>query len=192
MSRDRASRGKWFPGTRLFLYVGGLLGLVRAAGEAVEEERRAKESVDPTTYSSHDELDTKLVWKIGMAVLLGIWVIVALMSLLFNFFKYDRTGGRAPAKVLAYVPPLPPQPRNVNEPYQYLDKFVKREAGEMDSYDWVDRNKGIVSIPIGRAMQLVAERGIPPSPPPANPNKYYPPTAASLRTGFEGKVEPEP
>ena len=30
-------------------------------------------------------------------------------------------------------------------------------------YRWVDRRNGIVSIPIDRAIQLLAQRGVPPS-----------------------------
>ena len=190
MNRNKIN-SKPFPGARLFLYLGGVLGLVRATAGTVEEERADKESIDPKTGSSHDDVDFKLVWRIGFSVLFGLWGTVVLVSLLFYFFQYDRTGGRNPGKVLAYLPTLPPRPRNVNHPYQYLNKYLEREGGELSGYQWVDRNKGVVSIPIGRAMQLVSERGIPPSPPPTNPNEYYPPSAGSLRTGFQGKVDQE-
>ena len=34
---------------------------------------------------------------------------------------------------------------------------------KLDSYGWVDRNKGIVHIPISRAMNLIIQRGLPAS-----------------------------
>jgi hypothetical protein len=71
-----------------------------------------------------------------------------------------------------------------------LQKFREGEQQQLTGYRWVDRSKGIVSIPITQAMQMIAQRGIPPSPP-APPNVYYPPKAASMLTGFESKVEPE-
>ena len=36
-----------------------------------------------------------------------------------------------------------------------------REEEELNSYGWVDQKAGIVHIPIERAMQLIAERGLP-------------------------------
>jgi hypothetical protein len=36
-----------------------------------------------------------------------------------------------------------------------------RDNAELNSYAWVDRRKQIVRIPIDRAMQLIAERGLP-------------------------------
>ncbi len=61
----------------------------------------------------------------------------------------------------------------------------------MNSYRWVDRANGVVSIPIDRAIQIVAQRGIPPQPAPNNMT-YFDPQVGTRRTGFEGKVAPEP
>jgi hypothetical protein len=42
-----------------------------------------------------------------------------------------------------------------------LNDFRLNEEEELDSYGWVDEKAGTVHIPIERAMQLVAERGLP-------------------------------
>jgi hypothetical protein len=55
----------------------------------------------------------------------------------------------------------------------------------------VDKQKGIVALPIDRAIQIVAQRGIPPQKAPAN-LQLSQPQAGTRLTGFEGKVEPEP
>ncbi len=34
----------------------------------------------------------------------------------------------------------------------------------LENYSWVDESKGVVRIPIERAMELVAERGLPVAP----------------------------
>jgi hypothetical protein len=48
--------------------------------------------------------------------------------------------------------------------YSEQTQFIK-ELGRQDetlaSYDWVDQKAGIVRIPIDRAIDLVAERGLP-------------------------------
>jgi hypothetical protein len=104
-------------------------------------------------------------------------------------FKYQRTGGADPRKVLMEIPNLPPEPRDDSDPVQHLDEFRAREQYALDHYSWVDRSKGLVSIPIEQAMRMVVERGIPPTK--AAAGQYFPPQAASMRTGSVGKVEPQ-
>jgi hypothetical protein len=54
-----------------------------------------------------------------------------------------------------------PQPRlEVNERTE-LRSFIEDQDRQLATYDWVDKNKGIVRIPIDRAMELIAKRGLP-------------------------------
>jgi hypothetical protein len=71
-----------------------------------------------------------------------------------------------------------PEPRlQPNAPDDLL-KFREEEHRRLNSYGWVDQNRGVAHIPIERAKQLMLERGlpvrqagtVPPSaPPPAPP-----------------------
>jgi hypothetical protein len=42
-----------------------------------------------------------------------------------------------------------------------LDKILTDEEQTLSSYDWVDQKAGTVRIPIDRAMDLLAQRGLP-------------------------------
>jgi hypothetical protein len=42
-----------------------------------------------------------------------------------------------------------------------------QQTGQITSYRWVDRNTGVVAIPIDVAMELLAKEGIGPAPAPA-------------------------
>lgn len=42
-----------------------------------------------------------------------------------------------------------------------LDKIRTDEAETLSTYDWVDQKAGTVRIPIDRAMDLIAQRGLP-------------------------------
>ena len=42
-----------------------------------------------------------------------------------------------------------------------LDKVRTGEAETLSTYDWVDQKAGTVRIPIDRAMDLIAQRGLP-------------------------------
>ncbi len=58
-----------------------------------------------------------------------------------------------------------------------LDKIRTDEAETLSTYDWVDQKAGTVRIPIDRAMDLIAQRGLPvhgqykPAKPAAQPSK---------------------
>ena len=78
-------------------------------------------------------------------------------------------------KVLAYYQPMltdAPHPlsdlRSVStEPRLQIDppkqKFELKQIEEnvLTTYDWVDREEGIVRIPVNRAIEILAERGLP-------------------------------
>ena len=42
-----------------------------------------------------------------------------------------------------------------------MQEFRASQQSVLDSYDWVDRDHGVVRIPIERAIDLLAERGMP-------------------------------
>jgi hypothetical protein len=46
-------------------------------------------------------------------------------------------------------------------PRQDLAAFHAHERERLSTYAWVDRDKGVIRIPIERAIALLAERGLP-------------------------------
>lgn len=56
---------------------------------------------------------------------------------------------------------LPPEPRLQTNPKQDLKDLRAAEADVLEHYSWVDRNGGVVRIPIENAMKLALERGFP-------------------------------
>ncbi|MBV9623327.1 MAG: hypothetical protein JOZ14_05035 [Acidobacteria bacterium] len=57
-----------------------------------------------------------------------------------------------------------PEPRLEDNERTELNDFRYREEETLNSYGWVDQNARVAHIPIARAMQLVAERGLPTTP----------------------------
>jgi len=53
-----------------------------------------------------------------------------------------------------------PQPRLEKNERIEIDDFLLKEEQTLNSYGWVDEKAGVVRIPIERAMQLVAQRGL--------------------------------
>jgi hypothetical protein len=57
-----------------------------------------------------------------------------------------------------------PQPRLERNERVEIKDFRLREEQTLNSYGWVDEKAGVVRIPIERAMQLLAQRGLPTTP----------------------------
>lgn len=57
-----------------------------------------------------------------------------------------------------------PQPRLETDETTEINAFRLQEEQTLNSYGWVDQQAGVVRIPIDRAMDLVAQRGLPTRP----------------------------
>ena len=66
-----------------------------------------------------------------------------------------------PVSPLAQPSELPPRPRLQIAPHEDLEQKRRREDPILNSYGWVDPKAGVVRLPIDRAIELVAQRGIP-------------------------------
>jgi hypothetical protein len=54
----------------------------------------------------------------------------------------------------------PPAPELQVDPAQDLARFRAQEEKRLDTYYWVDKQKGVVHIPIEEAMKKLAKEGI--------------------------------
>ena len=66
--------------------------------------------------------------------------------------------GPGPVPALSQVPP---EPRIQAAPGLDMWRLRAHEDAVLNSYGWSDRQAGTVRIPIGRAMDLLAQRGLP-------------------------------
>jgi hypothetical protein len=115
---------------------------------------------------------------LGLIIVIGVGAVVA-MWFLFKFFATETEPGPAPSP-LYEAHQLPPIPRLQANPARDLKSLRAEEERRLRSYAWVDRANGAVRIPIERAKDLVAERGLP----------YWPPSAAGKERAK--KVDPQP
>jgi hypothetical protein len=54
-----------------------------------------------------------------------------------------------------------PQPRLEENERTQLRQFIEDQDRKLATYDWVDKDKGTVRIPIDQAMELIRQRGLP-------------------------------
>ncbi len=110
-------------------------------------------------YETRDaSISTLVKFAIGLFVLLvvAIWA----MRGLFHYFGVKQTLG-PPASPFADTRPLPPGPRLQVAPAKDWQQLHASESEILNSYGWVDKQAGVVRIPISRAMDLLAQRGLP-------------------------------
>jgi len=75
-----------------------------------------------------------------------------------------------PALAEAREARVPPGPNLQPNPSAELATFRAAEEAELATWAWVDREKGVARVPVERALEIVARRGLPappPMPPPA-------------------------
>jgi hypothetical protein len=106
------------------------------------------------------------VGKFGIALALICVLSLALLLGLFRFFE-NETGGAKPYAgkgIGVDASKLPPEPRLEETPILDLQAMRAAEDQVLNSYAWVDKPNGVVRIPIERAIDLLAQRGLPARP----------------------------
>jgi hypothetical protein len=106
----------------------------------------------------HEPSDVN-VWAVGKFGIALILIIISSLALLLGLFKYFETRQGA---VAAGTDPraIFPEPRLEEKPALDLKAIRDEEDQRLNSYGWVDPQKGVVRIPIARAIDLLAQRGL--------------------------------
>lgn len=179
--------------SRWLAVVRSFTGAMGAVGRLVTSpERPLVEIEHHKVRFEHSDLKSRNVIITGFSILGAMWICA---FILFFYYRYaQHTLPQSNVSALPVAPPvnaLPPEPRLQTAPRTDMAQELAYEKSELHHYSWVDRNKRTITIPIERAMQIVAERGIAPQTTPAD-LKLYPPSAGTRDTGFEGKIQPAP
>jgi hypothetical protein len=115
----------------------------------------SERTVPAPGYETQDAKPRPLIYfTLSMAVLLGLSALAAQQA----FVRFRPNASVPP---FANVRPLPPPPRLQATPFADIEQYQRSQHQILNSYGWVDRQQGIVRIPIDRAMQLLLQRGLP-------------------------------
>jgi hypothetical protein len=147
-----------------------------------------------------------LYFMAGLAVL-GVVIYFIVVGMYRYLDAYDRTH-QEPMNPMAVKTGIDPATMNYNEirekaeesfpapvlEYNERIQFTSEVAKQdrvLGSYDWVDKNNGVVRIPIDRAIDLVAERGLPVIPADAVANASATAKAPTAPAAGAAKSRPE-
>lgn len=118
---------------------------------------------NPTVAHERTDANSLAVTKFGIA--LALTVVLVQLILWWTFDHLSSTETRlnppVPAVIKQQAPTQPPEPRLQGNPRIDLKKMRDGEDAVLNHYGWVDQQRGIVHIPISRALDVVAARGLP-------------------------------
>jgi len=125
--------------------------------------RAAGSTDNPEVQHESSDVNIRAIFGFALGLLVTGIIIHVLVWVLFQYFNARENRIVAPEFPLAVTqePRLPPEPRLQTNPRQDLSDLRAREDQALRSYGWVDRNAGVVRIPIDQAIKLTLERGLP-------------------------------
>jgi hypothetical protein len=159
MSRPERSGGRLLRLLEVLVVLGALLqrGPIRRPPPGVDPEDLA---------AGYERSDMNPVVVVAAAA--GLLLTLAVVLVAITSFEAALTGTppsvSRPADLInglqAAPAPTPPEPRLEAQSGQTLDPYRAGQEQKLSSYGWVDRQTGVARMPIDRAMDLVAQRGL--------------------------------
>lgn len=105
------------------------------------------------------EADSRTLMWFGVALLIIIVVGFVVADITFRYYAGHQKFAH-PTKLFTKSQ-MPPAPLIQQTPGQELQEYLKQQNHILDTYGWVNRQAGIVRIPISQAMSLLLKQGLP-------------------------------
>ena len=146
---------------------------------AENKPNTADEPRNPHVRYEPGDVNAVSVTKFGMGMAFLILVFLFSLAGLFRYFAKLAAEAQPPVPPMgALVQKLPPGPRLEAHPSLDMQEMRDAEDRKLNQYAWIDPDKGIVQIPVDRAMELILEKGLLP----VRPQAGAPVSATAGRT----------
>jgi hypothetical protein len=140
----------------------------------------------------YEPRDANIKGLLEFAFWLAVLLAVTLVGMRWTFHYLSKVaplGQTASPLVEPGQQQLPPNPRLQVHPHQELVEYCEYQQKMTSSYGWVNRETGVVRVPIDRAMDLILQKGLPAraanQAPPSAPTVEPPIVVAGV--GLEGQ-----
>jgi hypothetical protein len=122
-------------------------------------------------------------YRAGLYILGTMFLVAAVLVPMYSFLARRETRAQAPAATVIREQPaaaVPAFPKLVTAEPAVLAEFHRQEDELLNSYGWVEKDRGVARMPIAEAVRLVGQRGALPAFPaaPGTPNTPSPGTGA--------------
>jgi hypothetical protein len=118
---------------------------------------------NPENRFEHRDVSFKALSRFAIGLIISTIFCAGLVLGIFQYLLH-REGGVPASRIESPAQDarqLPPEPRLEEAPASDLQEMRAAEEQLLDNYAWLDKDNGIVRIPIGRAIDLIAQRGLP-------------------------------
>jgi hypothetical protein len=154
---------------------------------------------NPDDQSAHPGYETSdahagLVWIVAAGLVVSVGLIIFGSSVLYGYLHRRELGGQNRTAVNRVTTAVGaaraqfPEPRLQTAPQVDLAAMRAREDAELNTYGWVDRQAGVVRLPIEKAMDLVLQHHLPARGDPDAPK----PTRTPLDMQIQRPLQREP
>jgi hypothetical protein len=119
--------------------------------------------VPPTTDRGYEHSDVAIrplaMFIAGLAI--SLIIVSGIVAMLFWLFESGAAETDPAPLPLAQENTVTPGPLLQVSPRQDLELLRERDERLLGTAEWIDRDRGIARIPIERAMERIAEHGLP-------------------------------
>lgn len=118
---------------------------------------------NPAVTHEASDVNIRGIFAFALGLTIATIFVSFLVWMLFQFYAARENQKVAPEFPLATEQQhrLPPEPRLQTNPRQDLTDLRAQEDRLLTTYGWVDKNAGVVRIPIEEAMKTTVQRGLP-------------------------------
>ena len=124
--------------------------------------RNEKEKINPDVKYETSDANAKWLGAIGAAIVISAILLIFFLWGLYGYFEQTAAKGAPITEAVskqkfdtAQSPPLEPKP------LENYEQFRRAENEKLNGYGWIDRQNGVVYIPIERAMKMLVNKGLP-------------------------------
>ena len=126
-----------------------------------ESDLRHDTTMDRQAGHESSDLRPGYIALFGVVLTTIIVAAAVITSLLIYFKAAQRSRQETPVPRLAQEREPTPEPRLQIDAHNELRQMRAAEEAALNSYGWVDKDSGRVRIPIERAMDILAKKGLP-------------------------------
>ena len=110
----------------------------------------------------HEDTDVEPRYALyfGMGLAIAVILICVALWVMFGVLVEQEELADLPPSVVGLDRVIPPEPRLQVTPEADNDQKLNAEEEILKRYEWIDRDNGKARIPIERAMDILAEKGV--------------------------------
>lgn len=107
------------------------------------------------------DVNVRPIVAVGIGLLVFLLLSLLLTKGIFMGLKYMETKKEKPAFFMIVEKERTAAPYLEAQPAKDYQQYLQEQTEFVQSYGWINKQEGIVRIPVDRALQIIAQRGLP-------------------------------